>query len=359
MTGSNRNYTVSSSMSDASAATVSDNQFSHAVASAPMMDQQHWSKTLSGEIDTVQRRPSVTETSSTASEDFGSSHFDLDERSNNNAATTSRSHARDSAGSSASIASSTGSDASEMRWEARRARERAEQEADQKLIDAVCKASLLEYNERERALRNYENELVSKDADLQSGTTMLHQQRLEAEKRKREAMQRVINSKQTAQQMAAKAREATGLYEQKNAERLAKTAELDEVRQQNERELALLAVQQRKEEAIRRREEAERRAKEAKDKAEAMRSKAFQAVQVVRAQSRKQIETELIHEEDRRQLEMQRKLQELETEKVLARDRREAAARKAAEAQRRAEELRARAEAARVALEASAAAKQS
>uniref|UniRef100_K3X680 Uncharacterized protein n=1 Tax=Globisporangium ultimum (strain ATCC 200006 / CBS 805.95 / DAOM BR144) TaxID=431595 RepID=K3X680_GLOUD len=359
MTGLNRNFTASSSMSDASTATMSDSQYSHAVASVPMMDQQHWSKTLSAQIDATQRRPSVTETSSTASEDFGISHFDLDDRSSNNAATAVCSIARDSAGSSVSIASSTGSDASEMRWEARRARERAEQEADQKLIDAVCKASLLEYNEKERVLRNYENELASNDVDLHSGTTMLLQQRLDAEKRKREAMQRVINSKQTAQQMATKAREATGLYEQKNAERLAKTAELEQIQQQNERELALLAVQQRKEEAIRRREEAERRAKEAKEKAEAMRSKAFQAVQVVREQSRKQIETELIHEEDHRQLEMQRKLQELETEKALARDRREAAARKAAEAQRRAQELRARADAARAALEASAAAKQS
>lgn len=360
MTGSKTYYNNASSMSINSASDATGgfdfaqgNQHAHAAASAPMHEEQHWRKTLSAQIDATQRRPSSTE-SSTASEQSFTACFEFEDGSANSATTNNISNnIRDSTDSSRSSADS---DSSEIMWEARRARERAEQEAEQKLIDAVCKASLLEYNEKERAMQHYENELVARDFAYLSGSTKLQLERVEAEQRKRDAMQRVIDSKQKAQHMAARAREATGLYEQKNAERLAKSAELEEIRQQKERELALLAVQHRKEEAIRRREDAERRAQAAREKAEAMRTKAIQAVQVVRAQSRKQIETELTHEEDHRQLELQRKLQELELEKSVARDRKEAAARKAAEAQRRADALRLRAEQARQALQASAAA---
>lgn len=285
----------------------------------------HWSKTLSAQIDAKPRPPSAME--SITKSGLGAPSTTFVNNENN--------------------ASNNNSEPVEIMWEARRARERAEQEAEQKLIDAVCKASLLEFTEKERALQTYESELVARDADYHSGSTRLQQERVDAEQRKRDAMQRVIDSKQKAQLMAAKAREATGLYEQKNAERIAKLADLDELNQHREREGALLAAQQKKADAIRKREDAERRAQEAREKAEAMRRRAIDAAQLVRAQSRKQIETELTHEEAQRQLDQQRKMQEIDLDRTTARDRTETAARKAVDAQRRAEELRARAEQAR------------
>src|SRR5690242_4217868 len=50
--------------------------------------------------------------------------------------------------------------ASETMWEARRARELAEEEADRKLIEAVCKASLAEHNEKTKAIEIYEKEVA-------------------------------------------------------------------------------------------------------------------------------------------------------------------------------------------------------
>lgn len=59
---------------------------------------------------------------------------------------------RNSVSSATSSATRSSVDAAvDTMWEARRAREKAEEEADQKLLDAVCKASLAEFNERERA----------------------------------------------------------------------------------------------------------------------------------------------------------------------------------------------------------------
>ncbi|KAF4321699.1 hypothetical protein JM18_001354 [Phytophthora kernoviae] len=235
-------------------------------------------------------------------------------------------------------------------WEARRAREKAEEEADQKLIDAVCKASLAEFNERERALNAYETESSQRSLKHQTSSVALQQAKSDAEQRKRAAMQTVIESKTRAQLMSEKAREATSMYEQKNAERLAKQAELESLKLREGQEAELRAVQLRKEEAIRKRSEAEQKAREAREKAEAMRHQAFQAASKVRANSRRQIETQLNQEEEHRQLELQHKLDEIEKNKLLARERKEAAAKKAEEARRRAEELRAMAEQARLGL---------
>ncbi|RLN49396.1 hypothetical protein BBJ28_00011006 [Nothophytophthora sp. Chile5] len=235
-------------------------------------------------------------------------------------------------------------------WEARRAREKAEEEADRKLVEAVCKASLAEFNDRERALKSYESERSQKTLEHQSSSAALQQAKSEAEQRKRAAMQTVIDSKTRARQMSEKAREATSQYELKNAERLAKQAELEALKQRDQQELELRAVQERKEAAILKRTEAEQRAREAREKAEEMRRNAIQAASKVRANSRRQIETQLGHEEEQRQREMQSKLDEIERIKAQARERKEAAAKKAEDARRRADELRARAERARLGL---------
>ncbi|KAK1945377.1 hypothetical protein P3T76_003910 [Phytophthora citrophthora] len=240
-------------------------------------------------------------------------------------------------------------------WEARRAREKAEEDADQKLIDAVCKASLAEYNDRERALKVYESETSQRSLKHQESSAALQHEKSEAEQRKRAAMQTVIDSKARAKQMSEKAREATSLYEQKNQERLSKQAELEAMKLRDAQEAELLVVQQRKEEAMRKRTEAELKAREAREKAEAMRHQAFQAASKVRANSRRQIETQLNVEEAQRQREMQRKLDEIEKSKELAHQRKEAAAKKAEDARRRAEELRLKAEQARAGVKSSAA----
>ncbi|CEG44484.1 uncharacterized protein PHALS_00847 [Plasmopara halstedii] len=257
-----------------------------------------------------------------------------------------------SAASTTSSATRSSVDAAvDTMWEARRTREKAEEEADQKLIDAVCKASLAEYRQRERALKLYESEASQRSLDHEMSSATLQQAMSEAEQRKRAAMQTVIDSKTRAKEMSEKAREATSLYQQKNCERLNKQAELEAKILHDEQEAELLAVQKRKEEAMRRRTMAEQKAREALEKAEAMRREAFQAASKVRAYSRKQIESQLSVEEAQRQCEIQRKLDEIEKIKDLAHQRKEAAAEKAMNAQRRAEELRLKAEQARVGLQ--------
>ncbi|KAI9915228.1 hypothetical protein PsorP6_008308 [Peronosclerospora sorghi] len=241
----------------------------------------------------------------------------------------------------------------ETMWEARRLREKAEEEADQKLLDAVCKASLAEYKERERVLMLHESESSQRLQHHHTSSEALQQARSEAETRKRAAVQTVIDSKARANQMREKAREASLLYEQKNHERLLKEAELEALKLREVQEAEILAMQKRKEEAARNRAEAEQKAREAREKAEIMRCKAFEAASKVRANSRRQIEIQLTEEEAQRQREMQRKLDEIEKNKELAHQRREAAVKKAEEARRRAEELNLKAQHARAGLKSS------
>uniref|UniRef100_M4BB03 Uncharacterized protein n=1 Tax=Hyaloperonospora arabidopsidis (strain Emoy2) TaxID=559515 RepID=M4BB03_HYAAE len=241
-------------------------------------------------------------------------------------------------------------------WEARRKREEAEAEADRKLLDAVCKASLAEYNERERALETFASETSQQTLEHETSSVALQQAKGKAEQRKRAAMQVVIDSKARAKQMSERARDATSLYEQKTNERLVKQAELETLKLREVQEAELQEMQQRKQEAMLKRSEAERKAREARDKAEAMRCRAFQAVSTVRANTRRQIETQLNEEEAQRQREMQRKLEEIERAKELAHQKREAAAKKAEDARRRADELRLKAEQARAGLKSSTAA---
>lgn len=255
------------------------------------------------------------------------------------------------AASSTASASRISVDAAvETMWEARRKREKAEEEADQKLIDAVCKASLAEYNQRERALKLFDSETSQRTVEHETSSATLQQAKSEAEQRKRAAMQTVINSKTRAKEMIEKAREATSLYEQKNIERLSKQAELEALRLRDAQEAELLAVQKRKEEAMRKRADAEQKACEFREKAEAMRREAFQAASKVRAHSRKQIESQLSVEEAQRQRERQHKLDEIQKNKELAHQRKEVAAKKAEDARRRAEILRLKAEQARAGL---------
>ncbi|CAH0475390.1 unnamed protein product [Peronospora belbahrii] len=241
-------------------------------------------------------------------------------------------------------------------WEARRKREKAEEEADQKLLDAVCKASLVEYNARERALEDYESETTQSSQKYQTSSEALQHAKIIAEERKRAAMQTVIDSKTLAQQMKEKAREATWLYEQKNSERLAKQAESQSLKLREAHEVEMRAVQKRKEEAMRKRTEAEQKARNAREKAEAMRRHVFQAASKMRANSRRQIETQLSQEEVQRRYEMQRKLDEIKKDKELAHQRKEAAAKKAENARRRAEELCLKAKQAQAGLKSSTAA---
>ena len=117
---------------------------------------------------------------------------------------------------------STVDTAVETMWEARRKREEAEAEADRKLLDAVCKASLAEYNERERALETFASETSQQTLEHETSSVALQQAKGKAEQRKRAAMQVVIDSKARAKQMSERARVATSLYEQKTNERLVK-----------------------------------------------------------------------------------------------------------------------------------------
>ncbi|CEG40359.1 uncharacterized protein PHALS_10563 [Plasmopara halstedii] len=226
------------------------------------------------------------------------------------------------------------------------------EEEDQKLIDAVCKASLVEYNQREQAFKLYESEASQRAFEHQTTSATLQLAINEAEQRKYAAMQTVIDSKIRAKEMSDKARDATSLYQQKNSERLNKQTELEAIKLRDAQKAELLTVQKRKEEAMQKRTEAEQKAREAMEKAEAMRREAFHAASKVRLYSRKQIENQLSVEETQRERERQRKLDEIEKNKDLAHERKEVAAQKALDAQRRAEELHIKAEQARVGLKA-------
>lgn len=250
--------------------------------------------------------------------------------------------------------SSANSTAVDTMWEARRLREITEMDADQKLIDAVCKASLAEFNQRERALKLYESETSQRSLEYQSSSATLQKAKSEAEQRKHAAMQNVISCKTRAKEMSDKAREATSLYEQKNCERLSKQAELEDLRLRNAQDAELFSMQKRKDVAMRKRLEAEQKAFEAREKAEAMRREAFHAASKVRANSRIQIESQLNVEEAQRQREKECKLNEIKKNRELARQRMVAAAKRAEDARLRAEELRLKAEQAHLGLKHSA-----
>ncbi|DBA04508.1 TPA: hypothetical protein N0F65_011056 [Lagenidium giganteum] len=236
--------------------------------------------------------------------------------------------------------SSMFSDASTAANDARRARREAEDDADRKLIEAVCKASLLEFTEQQRALSEYERNLKANDMERENGTMRLDHERSDAERRKREAMQRVIDSKGHAKAMSEKALLTTRMYEEKNRERLEKLSALELMEQQRIRDEELRMVQSRKDEAMRKREEAQHRVALAEQRAADARRKVIDAAKVVRSTSRKQIELDLTNEEAQRQREAEFKLSELEREKQAARERKEAAAARLEEAKRRAEEMR-------------------
>ncbi|TMW56815.1 hypothetical protein Poli38472_006825 [Pythium oligandrum] len=241
-------------------------------------------------------------------------------------------------------------DSVESMWQARRAREEADRIAEQKLIDAVCAASLLEFNEKNKALDEYEIDLVAKAEQRERELQEVRERRIAAERKKRDAMQRVIDAKKRAAELSKKAHSATKLYEEKAVEHVTREVEHSQMEHRLEQERELLAVQQRKEEAIRRREEAERKAQEARERAAAMRLKAFDAAKLARMQSRKQIEDALVHDEANRAMQMERHLHELEESKAQARAAKEAAHAKAEIARLRAENLSIRAEQAKKAL---------
>lgn len=236
--------------------------------------------------------------------------------------------------------SSTTSGSSHQNWEeTRRTRAQAEEEADRKLIEAVCAASLAEYKERERILKDYDQSTDLQDLVFNAGSAEIKQKRNEATGKKRDAMQRILDSKSHAQEMCLKVKEATVTFEEKNAERVAKISEWEDNRMRVEQENALSLLEKKKEEAVLRRKEAENRAEEARLRAEEMREKAIHATRTVRDMARRQIDHSLNVEEESRLRELQVQKTRIDQTKEEAKKRRELALLKAQEAKARADAL--------------------
>nr|CCA25592.1 conserved hypothetical protein [Albugo laibachii Nc14] len=236
--------------------------------------------------------------------------------------------------------SSTTSGSSHQNWEeTRRTRAQAEEEADRKLIEAVCAASLAEFKERERILKDYDQSTDLQDLVYSAGNAEITQKRNEALGVKRDAMQRILNSKSYAQEMCLKVKKATDVFEEKNAERIAKISEWEENQMRVEQETALLLLEKRKGEAVHRRKEAENRAEEARVRAEEMREKAIHATKIVREMARRQIDHSLNAEEESRLRELEQQKIRIDKTKEEAKARRELAILKAEAAKARADAL--------------------
>jgi hypothetical protein len=162
---------------------------------------------------------------------------------------------------------------------ARVAREQAEEEAYQKLVDAVCKASLLEFNEREKAFQQYEASLVNDALQRQESQRKVEEAKYKADLSKRQAVQHILESKIIAKQKSEQAKIALEMYEQKQFEVIEKKMLLENKKQEKKQQEELEKLKQKQQEAMKKRLFAEQKAQEAIEKAKQMRQKAVQAVQ--------------------------------------------------------------------------------
>lgn len=231
----------------------------------------------------------------------------------------------------------------EQQEQARENRLRAEEEADEKLIKAVCAASLVEYNECQRIEKASLKEAEERSLRLQHGKESLLNEKDKSRRDKTAAISNVLNAKSTAFELKVKAQEAVALFEAKERLRVEKQSVVDIQRVQVEKEEQLRQVKLRQQEAMTRREEAEKKAALAQAKAAELRLKAIQATAVLREKSRSQTEITLQAEHEARERQLLAKKAELQNCVANAKSNSSAAQLAAQTALKRAEELRAKA----------------
>ncbi|KAF0720533.1 Aste57867_252 [Aphanomyces stellatus] len=211
---------------------------------------------------------------------------------------------------------------------------------DEKVIEAVCAASLLEYTERERAEKQLELDEQQRQAMANAKRRELESTTAAARQSKTDAVLHVMELKCKANEAKMQARKAIEEYETKERERQERIAQLAESEAEHELQLQLDAMNRKKEEAKQRRLESEQRAAEAARRAEELRQNAFEAAKKMREAAKDGLEATLAKEEQLREQQYANQLGAVQATKEAARLKREEAERRAVEATRRAEELR-------------------
>ncbi|KDO24324.1 hypothetical protein SPRG_10399 [Saprolegnia parasitica CBS 223.65] len=230
--------------------------------------------------------------------------------------------------------------------EKRRLREEAQARHEQKVMDAVLKASLVEFNERSRIEHMTDDEERLRSASLEAKQQDIERAKALAHRSKTNAVQNVLDLKKKAHEAKEQARRAVEEYQKKEKERQEKLVALAQLEKERDQQALLDAAKQRQEAAIAKRLEAETRAQEAVARAQAMREKALLAAKMVRQTSRATIESSIQQEEASRALAYQQQMSALAHEKDTARRERLEKERIAHEKLQNATELRERAAAA-------------
>ncbi|OQR88436.1 hypothetical protein THRCLA_22867 [Thraustotheca clavata] len=224
--------------------------------------------------------------------------------------------------------------------ETREKKRRAADLHEQKVIEAVCAASLLEYNEHQRIekqLHDAEEEIERLKALQQAE---LNRKRQEAAQQKLLAQQSAENAKLKAKELAEKATIAINAYKDTETHRQEALATFTEQECDRELQAQLHQLKLRQEAATLRRIESERAAIEAQERAARIREEAIAKVKQVRELSKKKITTELTQEEQLRSLQYESQLHQLHAVREEATQRRIDRELQAKVAQERATHLR-------------------
>ncbi|RHY90965.1 hypothetical protein DYB37_001899 [Aphanomyces astaci] len=225
--------------------------------------------------------------------------------------------------------------------EAKRQRKRdAELVHYEKVVEAVCAASLLEFTERQRIEAQMELDETGRQAAEAAQREDFAASATAARQSKTVAIQSVLDLKSKAHAAKQAARKAIEDYEAKERERQEKLTNLTELEGQRELELQLEAMKQRQEAATARRLESERRAIEAKERAQALRQLALDAAKHMRDTAKVGMAAVLESEDKVREQHYAKELQAVQAVKDEATSRREESERRAAAAAQRATSLR-------------------
>ncbi|EQC40107.1 hypothetical protein SDRG_02760 [Saprolegnia diclina VS20] len=222
----------------------------------------------------------------------------------------------------------------------REARREAAERHDQKVLEAVLAASLYEYNEHQRI----EKQLHDAEAEIERTRTLnqaeLDRIRAHAAAAKQASRDAVAASQAKAQRLADEAVKAVHTYQETEVHRQEALLHLSTQESEREMEAQLHALHMRQEAATLRRIESERMAHAAQARAAQLRDEAIAKVKQVRELSKQKVTSDLLHEDELRDLQYQTQLQALSLEKAQATQRRIEREHAAEAAQARAVQLR-------------------
>ncbi|OQR88437.1 hypothetical protein THRCLA_22868 [Thraustotheca clavata] len=181
--------------------------------------------------------------------------------------------------------------------EKRKARMDAQERYEQKVMEAVMKASLVEFTERSKIEKKMSVESMQLDQSMEEKQSEIEEMKEAAHRSKTMAVQNVLDLKKKAFDAKVQAQSAANEFRKKEEERQEKLIEMDELEKVRQQQALLAAAKQRTEEAATKRLEAEKRAQEALERAKELREKAINAARYVRQVSRTAIESTIGQEE--------------------------------------------------------------